>query len=1096
MPGAVLRAGRAGTTWPAWCGTAATTAPRGAPHRRSRLPRPLARVVDSREDRDWQTLRIKSCYDGRLFRIRQTASVPRTVHFTTQPVRRWLPIAIGLPLAALAVAAVVRSTLHASASRLQRELTEARQARAAGDVSSAAEHYDKYRIAAGGSADPDAMVERALVALELAAAPEAGRALMQHAVGTAFEAMRQRPDDIDLRRRLADLQMASRDYAGAREHLLWIRESIAAGTADDDPAAVDLAIARTWHAARDDRQALDIVARLTGFDVGTRSFVDPPPDPPAATGAYLLLAEILRGEFDDAAAADAAVERCVQAHPDDPEALVSYARTMLASDDAEAALRAASRAAELSPGNAAATLAHGLSLVAKGEHAAACAVYVDGLRGTPDDKPLFATAARQVASRGAPEQVLEVLDQVWDRLPYQEYDCLVFLAGMRIDWKARSAFAERLERARDRLGADHPAVTVLEARVLEAQRDWAAAEKSLVKARAIVPRESKWRIDEMLARCLAALGEPDAAIVVYRRLEAEPSRWWFATSGLAEANLELGRTDDAAEFVEKLSGRWAQSLASEERANGRWQVLPSLPVMIRVIAAQPAERRDFSAVESMIETLAVAPSGESNFRIAVASGELLAAKGDFDAAESALPRSTEDAARPEFDPLRVSLVGRRAGVAAMREAFEALPTWRRARGEVLAAAARVEASFASGDDRDWLRSCAAASDTVPAATEAVQLLQALAASAREAGWPDEARAVWERAAARNPGDFRPHLALAIDAARRGDAAAAAAAATRVVAIEGAPSPRGRVASAAALIAAVRAEPESRSPPSAGSGGSGGRLREATSLLVEAENDRKRWQPVHLLLGEIESIQGNAMAEATQLERAVECGPNDPLLVLDLAAACDRALRRADAERFRDMVAPACVGGCDRQAIDALLRAGDPRSAARRALVAIDVETADVRTLSWLCRLCVRAGLQEWATALATRATRLAPDDPEGWLRLAECRMAESNRDAAEAALSEGCGAVAPAGRALLEARGDAVLGRIADAERRFRDVLEHAGDDAEPAAYLVDFLMQQGRGKEAETLLEDVFAGRWGTRSLLQRWADARLRMVREASGE
>lgn len=1008
--------------------------------------------------------------------------------------RRWLPIAIGLPLAGLAVAVAVRSTLHASTVRLQRELTEARQARAAGDVTSAAEHYDKYRIAAGASADPDAMVERALVAMELAAAPEAAPAVMRHAVGTAFEAMRRRPDDIEVRRRLADLQMSTGDHAGAREHLLWIKESIGAGTADDDPAAVDLAIARTWHATGDHARALDIVARRTGFDVGTRSFVDPPPDPAAATGAYLLLAEILRGDLGDATAADAAVERCVQAYPDDPEALVPYARTMLARDDAETALRAASRAAERTPGNAAAALAHGLSLAATGQHAAACAVYVDGVRNSPEDVPLFAAAARQVALRGEPEQVLEILDQVWDRLAYQEYDSLVFLAGMRVDWKSRSAFAGRLEQARDRLGADHPAVTVLEARVLEAQRDWVAAEKSLVKARAIVPRESKWRIDEMLARCLAALGEPDAAIAVYRRLETEPLRWWFATTGLAEANLDLGRTAAAAEFVEKLGGRWVQSAASKENAIGRWPVIPSLPTMIRVIAAQPAERRDFSVVESMIETFDVAPSGESNFRIAVASGELLAAKGDFDAAEAAVPRSTKDAPTPEFDALRVSLMGRRAGVAAMREACEALPTWRRARGEVLAAAARVEASVASGDDRDWLRFYAAASDTIPAATEAVQLLQELAVSAREAGWPDEARAVWERAAARHPGDFRPHLALAIDAARRGDAEAAAAAKTRVVAIEGAPSPRGRVASAAALIAAVRAEPARRSPASTGPAeASLGRLREAKSLLVEAENDRKRWQPVHRLLGQIESIQGNAMAEAAHLERAVECGPNDPLLVLDLAAACDRALRRADAERFRDTVAPACVGGCDRSAIDALLRVGDPRSAARRALVAIDVETADVRTLSWLCRLCLRAGLQERATALATRATRLAPDDPEGWLRLVECRMAESNRDAAAAALSEGCGAVAPAERALLEARGDAVLGRIADAERRFRDVLEHGGDDAEPAARLVDFLLQQGRGKEAETLLEDVFAGRWGTRSLLQAWADARLRVLREA---
>ena len=80
-----------------------------------------------------------------------------------------------------------------------KELSEARQARAAGDIENAAAHYDTYRIAVGPAADPDALVERALVALDIASIPRAAPSVVRRAVDAASEAMRRRPDDITLR---------------------------------------------------------------------------------------------------------------------------------------------------------------------------------------------------------------------------------------------------------------------------------------------------------------------------------------------------------------------------------------------------------------------------------------------------------------------------------------------------------------------------------------------------------------------------------------------------------------------------------------------------------------------------------------------------------------------------------------------------------------------------------------------------------------------------------------------------------------------------------------------------------------------------------
>lgn len=1008
-------------------------------------------------------------------------------------ISRWLLVGVGICCVGLAAAAIIYGSTRWSARIVARELEDARRAEAAGEDRDAARHYDRYRTFAGAAADPDALVERALVALRLAAIPDALPGEIGRAEYAAFEAIRVRPSDMRLRRRLADLQISKGDFAGAREHLLVIRESIDAGTGDDDPAAIDLRLARTWLGTGDHRRAMTIVAGLTGFDEASHSFDKASSDLVPASGAYLLLAEILRGNVDDQASADAAVERCVRAHPDDTAALVSYSKLLLSRNDPGSALQAAARAARLDPDDPAVVVAHARALAATGDHQAADEAFIDGVRRLPNSQTLFAEATYHVAYFGTAEQILEILDGCWDRLSTLEHQVLAFIANMRINWKSKPMFAQRLEEARTKLGVDNPAVIVLEARVHEAQGEWTAADKSLVKARAIVPNAATSRIDELLARCLVMLDEPDAAIVVGKRLESEPATWWRATSAIAEGHLALGQTEAAAEHVDRLCQAWTRSRLDERVETVAWTIIPTLSTMIRVMAAQPAERRDWGGIESIVTAIANSPRRAADGRVAMARAELLAARGDLDAAFEAVPPSTETAPAPQFDSLRIALVEKRDGIIAMRAAIESLPRWRRAQAGTLAVAARAEAGHATGDDRDWLRSCAAASDGVGSAVEAVQLLQGLAGLARAAGWTDESRDVWARAAKRLPDDFRPHLALALDAARSGDAEAAAAAASRVVATQGAESARGRVATAASLIAAVRgAEGGRSSAPATASGPHDKRLQEARTLLQEAANERKRWQPVAVLLADVASLGGDPATAAIHLQNAVDYGPHDPRLVLDLAAAFERCLRRGDAERIRDTVAPAGVGGGDRLAIDAHIRAREFQAAAERAIVAIDAEKTDLPTLLWLGRLCSRAGLRERASELATRATKLDPASPDGWLRLVQCRLAEGDEDAAEAALAAGCEAVSPTQRRLLQPRGDAVVGRVAEAERGFRDAVRQSRNNAVSAAFLVDFLLQQGREKDADTFLQDVIAGGLGELPVLQKWAKDRRATLRQ----
>ncbi len=1009
--------------------------------------------------------------------------------------KRLVVVVLAVASCGLLAAAVAATYLRWSAGLVVNALEKARQAEAAGDDEVAVEEYQKYVNYAGADADSAALADRSLLLLRLASLPDA----TPKDVGWAFDAtevaIRRLPDDMRLRRRLGELKLATGDFNEAREHLLAVRDGVERGTNADDLSAIDVQIARTWNGTGEPRRALEIVAAQTGFDIESRSFPAAASQASPRADAYLLLAEILRDSLGDNAAAEGVIERCMQAHPDDPAVLVPYAELMLSRNEPEAALRAASQAAVVAPSSPPALVAHARALAATGDFRAASAAFTEARQKFPKNRQVFAAASRHIAARGSPEEVLETLDAALERFPLQSYAVLVYLANVPIVYASRPEFAKRLEAARETLGPDHAAVVVLQARVSEAMGDWCVAEKGLVKARALVPAESKSRIDELLARCHAMLGEWDEAIDDYQRLERNPMAWGRAMGGIAQARLDLGQREAAAEVVRKLERRWLTGQKPGEPSSvGLW-LQPHVLTMIRVIRSQPADKRDWTGLDALVDAIA-SSADASDWRLAQLRAEMLAAKGETDAALAALP--SDDPAKPliHLDALRLSLLGDRDGIAAMREALAALPRWRRDRAEVLVAVARAEARHAKGDDRGWLESIAVATDRMAAPEEAMQTFQFLAGLANAAGWYDEARALWSRAATRMPDDFRPHLALAIDAARSGDADGGAKSAAKVVELEGKESARGRVAAAAAIVAAARAGVGDRSPsaPARLSDVQRKQLDDARKLLVEARNERKRWQPVEALSADIELLAGNVAAAVGHLQRAKAYGPEDARLTRLLADSLDRFGRRADADELRETVTPMTLGGGDRLVIDSLRSTNDFAGAADRALSVIDVEAADTATLVWLARLCARAGMQERAGKLFTRATRTDPSNPEAWIWLARWQVSEGAKEAAEATLAAGIEAVPEGQRRLFAARGVAVIGRTEEAERRFREVSQQAKGDITPAAYVVDFLVQQKRGKEAEAFLQGIIDSLGSDLHDVKTWAALRLADLRDIS--
>lgn len=1032
--------------------------------------------------------------------------------------KRYLPtillIACLVALALVVPVAVRRWSARIAASAAVK-LAAAKQAAVDGDDEGAIDRYRSYLDAAGPSPDSDALEAYALLLLRRAARSKARGNELAAAFDAAEVAVRQRPESVELRRRLGELKLATGKPIEAREHLLIVREAVAGGTSTDDVDTVDFHLAKSWAESGDVDRAVPILARLIGFDLDQRAFPDPGTAEGAAADAeaFLLLANLLRDRLRAPEAADSVVERCHEIHPADVNVLLAYSRMKAAAKDMVAARAAATRAAEVDPTDASAVLAAAQMKARGGDSAAASAAFTAARAQFPDHKEIFLAALPHFRNHGTESETLDLVAEGLAKYA-SEPKFLAFVAAMELDADASAPFTQALDAARTRLAADHPALVLLEARLLFGQRQWYRAETLLGRSRALVPEGSKLPIDIMLATCHQQLGDDDLRLALLQRYLKPGTTPNFILAGIAAAQLDLGQTDAALDSARMLELRAAGSDGGEEdddadggasRSRRKRVLLVALSTIVAVERTQPAAKRDWSVAEKLLEELEAMP-WEDRSQLALPRADILAADGDFTGALAILdPFLTENPELHQLQARRLTLLSKLGRIDDVREAFAGMPEATRAQPPVLLALADAERGAAAGDDRAWLEQIALLTESLPNATDALEVFQGLAGMATEAGWLEEAEALWRRGAKVMPEDFRPPLALTllashrreVDAAQVADAAAAAA---EVARLDGADTPRSRAARAAALVAQARAgEPGAVVSPSAPyrmPAKEAELLRSASQRLVEAANDRSTWQAIAAVAGEI-ALVGNDFSSAIEhLKRARGFGPENAPLTRELIDTLTKAGRFAEASLLQATVAPAGLGGAVRTSIEAELRAGELAAAADRSLRAIDVEKADADTLLWLGRLCGRCGRRDPAGEVFLRATQAAPENPETWLWLARWEVAGGNRDAAEGVIARGIEAVPEGAKKLLAARGAVTAGRLDDADRDFLAAVTASGADIAPAGHTVDFYLQQGKAKQAEAFLETLIGRLAGdpSRNDLESWAVRRLDGLRAAA--
>jgi cellulose synthase operon protein C len=1056
--------------------------------------------------------------------------------------KRYLPTILLLACLgglALVVPVAVRRWSARMAASAASKLDAAKQAAVDGDDDGAIERYWAYLDAAGPNPDPAALEAYALLLLRRAARPKPSDNEVAAAFDAAEMAVRQCPESVELRRRLGELKLATGKPIEAREHLLVVREAIERGTSTDEAAAVDLLLAKSWAESGDVDRAAPIFARLIGFNLGEQAFAESGTaqeagsPPPADAEAFLLLANLLRAP----AAADVVLERAHEIHPDSVQVLLAYSRMKAAAKDVPAARAAAARAAAVDPTDASAILADAQMKASGGNPAAASAAFLTARTQFPDHKGIFRAALQHFQRHGTESETLELLAEGFSKYA-DEPRFLSFVSAMKLAPESLAPFKQALDDARTQRAADHPALVLLEARLFYEQHQWYRAEPLLSRIRALVPESSKLRIDILLATCYQQLGDDDLRLALLQRYAKPGATPNFIQAGIAAAQLDLGQTDAALASVRMLERQVGESAAADEdgdadggvgggvsRSQRKRVLLFALSTIVAVERTQPAAKREWSAAETLLVELEAMP-WEERWQLALPRADLLAAGGDIAAALAILdPFLSENAELHQLQARRLTWLSKQSGIDGVREAFARMPEATRAQPIVLLALADAERAAAVGDDRAWLEQIAVLAETIPDATDALEVFQALAGMAAEADWLEESVSLWRRGAKVMPDDFRPPLGLALLAARKArvdgpwasagetpsSAAAAAAekaavvaeaaaAAAEVAKLDGPDTPRSRVARAAALVAEARAgEPGAVVTPSAPfrlPAKEAGLLRSASQRLVEAANDRSTWQAIAVLAGEIALVGNDFSTAIDRMKQARAFGPENAPLTRDLIETLTKAGRFAEASLLQATVAPAGLGGAVRTSIEAEMREGDLEGAAERSLRAIDVEKADVDTLLWLGRLCGRCGRREQAGELFLRATQTVPDSPDAWLWLARFEVAGGNKDAAEGVIARGIEAVPEGAKKLLAARGAVTVGRLDDAERNFLAAVAASGADIAPAGHTVDFYLQRGKAKQAEAFLETLIGRLAGdpSRNDLESWGVRRLDGLRAAA--
>ena len=929
--------------------------------------------------------------------------------------------------------------------------------------------------------DATAQAELARLVVEFAERPTATKNDRGYAYNVLETAVRKNPDDVLLRKQLVTWMLRFGRFGDAARELSVLREQLAAESDDGgeppfDLREIDLLQARASSGQGDFQTAAEAAASIVGFDVAAETFAtgepaeEKSPLPLGENGgdttlqASLILASILDDKLGKPDAAATVLEHLVAANPADHRAWLMLARWNQSRKQLQTAAAAVRKAAELAPDNADVLLTDIELCVAEQRLEVAAQLAAKAHQLFPQDERVFRALATVAMQQRQTEKAVAVLMEGLAEQPGQPA-LLLMLADIQLQEGRLTDAEQTIETFVEKQGTTNPALGMLQARLLIAQKRWLRARQKLESVRPLVAdTESLTRqIDLLLGQCHEMLGQFDEQLAANKRVLSEDQESIAARTGVAAALAASGKPDAALTEYEAV----AASLTPERLAAVPQVWAPLLQLRIAKQMKRPAQERDWTSVDQALDTLEQSPF-ITGTQVALLRADILVRKGDAAGAATILRAEVEASpSNPQTFAALLLLTLRDQGLDAARGLLATASAELANDPLLLVTRAQMAARAPAEESARELASLADQAAGLPT-DQAIQLLSAIAAIHRGMGDRGQAEKTWRIAQEKRPEDLAVRAALFELACEEGDVSKAEPAAAEIARLAGPTSPQGRVANAAALILGVRVE-QARKSAAVDVANRGidaldlsaeeqERLTAAKNLLIEAENDRPGWAQIQQLFAEIAGLQGDLPTAIDRLQQATRLGPTNPAVIRQLVSLLYLSNRLEDAQQTLALVGPDGLDGLERVSAEIGLRSGQFDNAvamAERSLASNKNQSAG--DLLWFGQLLARAGKTDRAEEVLQRALDADPRQPASWMAMFSNRLAAGQRRSALKTLEQGEATLSSPQRELFVSQGREMLGQIDEAEHGFRAAVAAAPDDPGVIRSLAAFLVRRGR---------------------------------------
>jgi len=933
--------------------------------------------------------------------------------------------------------------------------------------------------------DAAAHAEFARLIIEFAERPTTTKGERGYAYSVLETAVRKNPDDLRLRRQLADWMLRFGRPADASRELNILRERIVANPPQGNDAealdldAIDVLRARALADSGRLPAAADAAAAVIGFDLKTKTFNEEAAPKTGANvrDASIFLANLLAAKLKSPDAGLLVLEQLTVANPEDVASWLALAGWHGSRGNMAKATAAFRTAATIEPDNPNVVFADLELSISEKRFDVAEQIATRARALFPNDERAFRSLASIAMQRQDAEKAVAVLREGLEELPNQPV-LLRMLADILLQRGRLDEAEETIAALVAAQGDKRPGVGLLEARLMMARKRWLPAQQKLEAVRPLAAESDQLtrQIDLLLGQCYEMLGQFDEQLAANQRVLLGDYNSLAARVGVATALASSGKPDAARTEFEAI----AAALPPERLAKLPEVWSPLIQLRIADQMKRLPANRDWSMVERLLTVLEQSPF-VSDSQLALLRSDLLIRKGDAAAAFEILRKAL--AANPSSNQTVSALALltlREQGPAAAREVLDKAPAAIADDPMLLAVRAQLAARLPAEESTAALKKLEETALTLPG-DQQIRLLSTVAAIHRSMGDPEQAERVWQIALKQQPDNVLILTALFDIACEQGKIEKALAAADEISSQAGPTSPQGRVTRAAAMVLAVRVSQAKKIAAAALatdvpdepdlSSEEISQLDAAKNLLIEAENSRPGWAQIQQLFAEIANLQGDLPTAIERLQQATRLGSPNPAVIRLLVALLYRSNRLNEAQQALTMVGPDGLNGLERISAEIDLQLGQFDNAvalAERSLAGNRKNTAS--DLLWYGQLLARAGKIDRASEVIQDAVAAEPQRPEGWMALLMIRNTTGPRQAVERTLEKGERALPSPQRQLFAAQGHELLGRIDDAERNFRDATKAAPDNPAIARSLAAFLIRHGRLKEAREELRTIIA--------------------------